>query len=203
VISGQQLDVYLREHVLGPLDMRDTGFVVSDAQLSRFAANYERQGDGTLKLIDGPERTQYRSCDFFSGGGGLVSTAHDYLRFCQMLLNGGELDGVRVLAPQTVQQMTVASLPPDIRFAGVVGGFMGPNWGSSWGLGFAVRTDRKPGLVPGRVGSFTWGGLWETKFWIDPAEKLAVVQMIQVEPDHPEYWQALARFTYDSLRASR
>ena len=195
VASGQPFDQFLESRIFKPLGMVDTGFYVPEQKLTRLV-DPPPSGREAIWDVTRPSR-------LFSGGGGLVSTAHDYLRFCQMLLNGGELDGVRVLAPQTVQQMTVASLPPDIRFAGFVGGFMGPNWGSSWGLGFAVRTDRKPGLVPGRVGSFTWGGLWETKFWIDPAEKLAVVQMIQVEPDHPEYWQALARFTYDSLRASR
>ena len=107
----------------------------------------------------------------FSGGGGLVSTAADYLRFCQMLLNGGELDGVRILSPATVQRMTTNALPPDIRFAGVDSGFVGPQGGSTWGLGFAVRSDAAWSVVPGSVGSFTWMGASGTYFWVDPTEQ--------------------------------
>jgi hypothetical protein len=122
----------------------------------------------------------------FSGGGGLVSTASDYLRFCQMLLNGGELDGVRILSPATVRRMTTSSLPRDIRFAGVNSGFVGPQGGSTWGLGFAIRSDATWSLVPGSVGSYTWSGAWGTYFWVDPAEQLVAVQLIQVTPERTD-----------------
>jgi CubicO group peptidase (beta-lactamase class C family) len=120
-------------------------------------------------------------------------------------LCGGELDGVRILRPSTVEQMTTPSLSANILFAGVVGGFVGPRWGSSWGLGFAIRTDPNSSIVPGGIGSFTWGGLWGTRFWIDPTEQLAVVQMIQIEPsdDKGQYTRALRQVTYDALRAAR
>src|SRR6266536_4406644 len=111
VISGQRLDAYLTEHVFGPLGMRDTGFIIRDDQVPRFAANYERQADGRLKLIDDPARSQYAQASFLSGGGGLVSTALDYHRFTAMLLNGGELDGMRLLGRKTVELMTVNHLP--------------------------------------------------------------------------------------------
>jgi hypothetical protein len=115
-----------------------------------------------------------------------------------MLLNGGELDGVRIVTAKTVQEMTTNSLPPGIRFAGSL---TGPNTGSSWGMGFAVGTDPKSSSVPGSVGSYTWGGLWGTYFWIDPAEKLIAVQMIQVaEGKAGPYLGAIRNLTYGSLR---
>jgi hypothetical protein len=96
-----------------------------------------------------------------------------------MLLNGGELDGVRILTPATIRRMTTNSLPPDIRFAL---DYVGPRAGSTWGLGFAIRTDAAWSTVPGSVGSFSWGGVWGTYFWVDPAEQLVAVQLIQVAP---------------------
>jgi hypothetical protein len=115
-----------------------------------------------------------------------------------MLLNGGELDGVRILRAQTVQLMTTNSLPPDIRFAL---NMIGPTAGASWGLGFAIRTNPEASQVPGSVGTFTWGGLWGTTFWIDPAEKLIAVLMIQVTPSASNpYQSALRNLTYGALR---
>jgi CubicO group peptidase (beta-lactamase class C family) len=132
----------------------------------------------------------------FSGGGGLVSTAPDYLRFCQMLLNGGELDGARILTAQTVRLMTTNSLAPDTRFAM---DFVGPAAGSSWGLGFAIRTDPENSFIPGSVGSYTWNGAWGTYFWVDPAEKLIAVQMIQKSSGEDPYFGALRHLTYGAL----
>ena len=110
-MSGQRLDAYLKEHVFEPLGMRDTGFVLDAQQVSRFAANYERQADGRLKLIDDPDKSEYRHRTLFSGGGGLVSTAGDYYRFTAMLRNRGELDGMRLLGRKTVELMTMNHLP--------------------------------------------------------------------------------------------
>ncbi|MCY4514232.1 MAG: serine hydrolase, partial [Candidatus Tectomicrobia bacterium] len=111
VISGQRFDAYLLEHIFQPLGMTDTAFTVADAQLERFACNYERLRDGRLRIADNPDSSEFRGGSFFSGGGGLISTAPDYLRFTLMLRNRGELDGVRLLSRKTVDLMTVNHLP--------------------------------------------------------------------------------------------
>jgi len=171
VASGQALDQFLQRRVFTPLHMVDTGFFVPQEKLGR--------------LVDAPTPERQAIWDMtkparlFSGSGGLVSTAPDYLRFCQMLLNGGELDGVRVLTPQAVKPMTTNALPPGIRF---FGNEIGPLAGRTFGLGFAIRTDPVSSYTPGAIGSFAWGGNWGTQFWIDPAEKLIAVQMIQAAP---------------------
>jgi CubicO group peptidase (beta-lactamase class C family) len=172
VASGEPLDQFLQSRIFAPLHMVDTGFYVPEAKLSR--------------LVDAPMPERPRIWDvtkpakLFSGGGGLVSTAPDYLRFCQMLLNGGELDGVRVLSPQTVKQMTTNALPPGIRIFG--GDEVGSRAGTDFGLGFAIRVDPVHSWVPGAVGSFSWAGYWGTYFWIDPAEQLIGLQMVQATP---------------------
>lgn len=171
VASGEPLDQFLQSRIFAPLHMVDTGFYVPEAKLGR--------------LVDSPMPERPRIWDvtkpgkLFSGGGGLVSTASDYIRFCQMLLNGGELAGVRVLSPKAVKQMTTDALTPDIR---IFGNEIGPHAGRSFALGFAIRTDPVQSWTPGAVGSFSWAGLWGTYFWVDPAEKLIAVQMIQAAP---------------------
>ena len=118
-----------------------------------------------------------------------------------MLLNGGELDGARILSAKTVQQMTTNTLLPEMRFAGNVGQFVGPRVGTGWGLGFAVRTNPDFSLLPGAVGSFNWSGAWGAYFWIDPVEKLIGVQIIQVPPEaSAPYREALRHLTYAGLR---
>jgi CubicO group peptidase (beta-lactamase class C family) len=172
VASGQPLDQFLQSRIFTPLHMVDTGFHVPEDKLDR--------------LVDAPMPERPRIWDvtkpakLFSGGGGLVSTAPDYLRFCQMLLNGGELDGVRVLSPQAVKQMTTNALPSGVRIFG--GDEVGARAGTDFGLGFAIRADPVHSWVPGAVGSFSWAGYWGTYFWIDPAEQLIGVQMIQATP---------------------
>ena len=185
VISGQRLDAYLREHVLEPLDMRETGFVVADGQIPRFAANYERQADGSLKLIDDPERSQYRECSFFSGGGGMVSTAPDYFRFAAMLRNRGELDGVRVLGRKTVELMTMNHLPDgqDLTRLTLAGMFTETAYaGVGFGLGFSVMRSPTRAQILGTPGEFAWGGAASTAFWVDPVEDLIVIFMTQLMP---------------------
>jgi CubicO group peptidase (beta-lactamase class C family) len=174
VISGQRLDGYLREHVLQPLGMTDTAFVVGDEQLPRFAANYERQADGSLKLIDDPAASQFRECSFFSGGGGLVSTAPDYFRFASMMRNRGELDGVRLLGRKTVELMTMNAQPgmfTETAYAGV-----------GFGLGFSVTQSPARAQILGTPGEYAWGGAASTAFWIDPADDLTVIFMTQLMP---------------------
>jgi len=193
VASGLPYDEFLETRLFQPLHMVDTGFYVPEAKLDRLV---DPPPGGRPALWDLTKKPK-----LFSGGGGLASTAVDYLRFCQMLLNGGELDGVRILALETVRQMTTNSLPPDTRFAGIVGGFVGSPWGSTWGLGFAIRTSLESSLVPGSVGTFTWGGVWGTRFWIDPVQRLIAVQMIQVSPDEiARYSRTLRYLTYAAIR---
>jgi CubicO group peptidase (beta-lactamase class C family) len=165
IVSGQPLDQLLESRLFKPLGMVDTGFSVPPEKLSRLI-------DPPAGASIRPDRDVTTPTTLFSGGGGLVSTAADYLRFCQMLLNGGELDGVRVLSPATVRRMTTNALPPGIRFAD----------GSTFGLGFGIRSDAAWSTVPGSVGSFFWSGVWGTYFWVDPAEQLVAVQLIQVAP---------------------
>jgi len=172
VASGEPLDQFLQNRIFTPLHMVDTGFSVPKAKLDR--------------LVDAPMKERppiwdvTRPARLFSGGGGLVSTAPDYLRFCQMLLNGGELDGVRVLSPQAVKQMTTNALASDVRIYG--GDEVGARAGTTFGLGFAIRTSPVGSWIAGAPGSFGWAGHWGTYFWVDPAEKLIGIQMIQATP---------------------
>jgi CubicO group peptidase (beta-lactamase class C family) len=185
VISGQRLDAYLRARILEPLGMRDTGFVLEDEQAARFAANYERQGDGSLKMIDNPEQSSYGKRSFFSGGGGLLSTAPDYFRFTSMLQNMGELDGVRLLGRKTVELMTMNHLPggQDLTDLAQAGMFTETAYaGVGFGLGFSVQQSPARAQILGSAGEFAWGGAASTAFWIDPAEDLIVIFMTQLMP---------------------
>jgi len=185
VISGQRLDAYLAEHVFGPLGMRDTGFTIRDDQVPRFAANYELQADGRVKLIDDPTKSMYAKISLHSGGGGLVSTALDYHRFTAMLLNGGELDGMRLLGRKTVELMTANHLPGDgdIAQLALPGSFADlPYAGLGFGLGFSVVQSPARAHIPGSVGAYAWAGAASTVFWVDPAEELIVIFMTQLMP---------------------
>ena len=174
VVSGQPFDQLLATRLFGPLGMTDTGFSVPPEKLSRRVDPIP--GDRPpLWDIGKPTSMSF-------GGGGLASTAPDYLRFCEMLLDGGTLDGVRILSPTTVKQMTTNTLPSETR-VGEIGQYVGPRVGTGWGLGFAVRTNSEFSLIPGAVGTYNWSGYWGTYFWIDPVERLAVVELIQVPPD--------------------
>jgi CubicO group peptidase (beta-lactamase class C family) len=183
VASGEPLDRFLDNHLFKPLGMVDTAFWVPPDKRARLV-------DPPLGAAIHPDRDVTRPTTLYSGGGGLVSTAADYLRFCQMLLNGGELDGIRILSPATVQRMTTSALPPGVRFGD----------GATWGLGFGIRSDAAWSTVPGSVGSFTWGGVWGTYFWVDPAEQLVALQLIQVAPgkDAPIN-QTFRHLTYGAL----
>jgi CubicO group peptidase (beta-lactamase class C family) len=183
LIAGQPLDAYLREHVFQPLGMADTSFVVTEKQIPRFAANYQRQADDRLKLIDDPAKTTYRECTFFSAGGGLVSTAYDYFRFASMMLNKGELDGIRLLGRKTVELMTQNHLPDgqDLTNLAQPGMFTETAYGGmGFGLGFSVMQSPVRAQIAGTAGEFAWGGAAGTAFWIDPAEQLIVVFMTQI-----------------------
>jgi len=176
VVSGQTLGSFLQERILGPLDMTETAFHVADpAKAHRLAQPFEADSRiGTIPLFDPMQAQAYES-----GGGGLMSTTRDYARFLQMLLNGGELHGTRLLSPKTVQFMTADHLGDRIR----PGKYYLPGPGYGFGLGFAVRTSEGLALTAGSVGEYYWGGAAGTYFWVDPAEGMFVVFMMQ-SPQH-------------------
>ena len=183
-ISGQPFDEYLQQNIFEPLGMVDTSFWVSPEKQSRFAANYQRQPDKTLKLIDDPERSTYlQKPSFFSGGGGLTSTTADYLRFCEMLRRGGELDGARILGPRTIDLMRQNHLAGGKDLAGMaIGAFSETAYeGVGFGLGFAMTLGEVEAGTLG-AGDYYWGGAASTIFWVDPKEDLVAIFMTQLMP---------------------
>jgi CubicO group peptidase (beta-lactamase class C family) len=185
LISGQSLDRFLADRIFTPLRMVDTGFSVSEASAHRFAANYAATPNTPLHLIDDPASSDYlRPTAFLSGGGGLVSTAADYLRFCHMLLNKGELDGTRVLGRKTIEYMTTNHLRDGLDIA-AMGQPVFSNMifdGIGFGLGFAVVLDPVRAQVVNSPGSYNWGGAASTVFWVDPREELVVLLLTQLVP---------------------
>jgi CubicO group peptidase (beta-lactamase class C family) len=188
IASGQGIDKYFRDNITGPLGMVDTGFVITERQRARQARLHRRGSDG--RLVAQPfEKLETPTA--FSGGGGIYSTAPDYLRLLQALLNGGSLDGAKILAPETVRLMAVnqigdieaghmkttnPALSNDVDFF--------PGTRLRWGLGHMINAD---GVPEGRkAGSLTWAGLYNTYYWIDPATRVAGVILMQILPfaDH-------------------
>ena len=201
VMSGQSVDAYLRENVFQPLGMVDTGYYVPQGKLDRLAAMY-----GTVDLIE-PDVTGTRWYEdaavagsrllasstnslesgphnIFRGGHGLVSTTQDYYRFCQMLLNNGELSGTRILGRKTIELMTANHLAAEL-LPYEIGGIYSPGYG--FGLGMRVLMDVGQAQIPGSVGEYGWAGAASTYFWIDPKEELIGIQMAQFQPGgvHP------------------
>ena len=181
-LSGQTLEQFFQTRIFDPLEMYDTFFNVPNDKTPRIAGghlwNAEQQAMAPLPagLLPPPS-----GVTLFSGGGGLISTAHDYWRFCEMLRRGGSLDGVRILGPKTVQAMTMARLTPEVRDNGATeypASHLYP--GQSFGLGAGVITDPAQAGVSSSKGEYSWGGIANTKFWIDPEEDLVVVFMAQV-----------------------
>lgn len=186
IISGMTLDEFFRERIFKPLNMPDTHFYLPMEKLDRFMACYTPDKDGQIQLTDAPtaeSRFVKEPHLYFMGSGGLVSTVADYFRFDQMMLNGGELDGARILGRKTVEFMTrnhTGDLPIWL-----------PGPGVGFGLGYAVArntdhintlTSGHPGPIPWSVGSYTWGGAFCTFHWVDPVEKLIGLVMTQVGP---------------------
>jgi CubicO group peptidase (beta-lactamase class C family) len=188
VLSGQRLDEFLRERVLGPLGMVDTGFWVSDDDVERFAACYRPgKGDEPLLVVeDRPDASSRytKPRTYLSGAGGMVGTASDYMRFCKMLAGGGELDGRRVLGPRTLEFMALNHLPGGVDLARISAESAGETSreGVGFGLGFARVLDAAVLGGLSVAGEYYWGGAASTAFWITPAEDLAVVFMTQVRP---------------------
>ena len=182
VHSGQEFGAFLAERVLGPLGMHETGFRVTDAQLPRFAANYARGEDGRAVLLDDPETSRFRTARLASGGGGLVGTIGDYMRFCRFLLGGGALDGVRLLGRKTVALMMSNHLGGDMAAMGQARFSESTYEGIGFGLGFSVMLDPARAQIVGTPGECAWGGAASTAFWVDPAEDMAVVLFAQLTP---------------------
>jgi CubicO group peptidase (beta-lactamase class C family) len=186
VMSGRRLDRYMQEEIFGPLGMADTAFSVPEADTARFAACYARSSRKELVLVDDPATSGYLAPPtFLAGGGGLVSTMGDYLRFCSMLAGGGEVDGHRILGRKTVELMTANHLPGGGQLAdfALPGGYGEVGFeGMGFGLAMAVNMGPAPSGGIGSPGDYMWGGAASTTFWVDPAEDLVVVFMTQLLP---------------------
>ncbi len=186
IMTGRGLDRFMAEEIFTPLGMEDTAFHVPENRVDRFAACYGRNTRKELVLVDDPRDSTYlQPPTFLSGGGGLVSTTSDYLRFCRMLLDGGELDGRRVLGRKTVELMTTNHLPGNRSMSefALPGGYGEVGFeGMGFGLGMAVSQSPAATGVIGSAGEYMWGGAASTLFWVDPAEDLAVVFMTQLLP---------------------
>ncbi len=203
VVSGMPFDQYVEERIVKPIGLVDMGFYVPTEKAGRVAEPLTDQtthqkppmGDATARP------------NFLSGGGGMVSTASDYARFGQMLLNGGQLDGVRVLSPSTIAYMTSDQLPPDVALSRQMIQLFEPiglapdqRIGQTYGLGFMLRTQEGRNQKIGSPGEFYWVGIWGTAFWVDPKEKLLAVWMTQGAAGQGAHYQSLIRnLVYQAL----
>ena len=203
VVSGIPFDQFIADRIVKPLRLSDTGFFVAEEKAGRVARPQVDPATGKPPPIaDVTKRPNW-----MSGGGGMVSTASDYVRFSQMLLNGGELDGARLLSPHTVALMTSDQTPPDIAYSREalqifepLGIAPTPRDGQGFGLGFMVRTRTGQNMVPGSPGVFYWQGAWGTAFWVDPKEKLIAVLLVQVPLLQGPHYQSLIRnLVYQAL----
>jgi CubicO group peptidase (beta-lactamase class C family) len=179
VISGLAFDTFLEQRIFSPLGIVDTGFYVPQEKISRLATMYGPAEGGGLQIMDTPETSKYsKPKRFLSGGGGLVSTASDYMRFAQMLLNGGEMNCVRLLSRETVKLMTTNHLSDEL-IPIQLDPLTSYLKGHGFGLGFAVITNVAQSGMYGSEGSYWWGGAANTFFWVDPREKLIGLIMPQ------------------------
>lgn len=184
-ISGQRFDEYLKQRLFDPLDMHDTFFNVPQDKMDRLLPNHywDRQNQ-KLVTLDGRSFANYTDTTMFSGGGGLISTARDYMRFAEMLRNGGSLDGVRILSPKTIEFMVTDHLPVSVSASGSgenpTVNLAGRRRGFGFGLGFGVVTDVASTGIVGSLGEYSWGGLAGTIFWVDPVEEIITIGLIQL-----------------------
>ncbi|HEX3882305.1 MAG TPA: serine hydrolase domain-containing protein [Stellaceae bacterium] len=201
VASGMPLDQFIQDRIARPLGMTATDFFVHEGDLARLAQAQPAEGDHRMP----PDVT--KKPNFFSGGGGLVASASDYLKFAEMLLHEGAYSGGRILAPHTVRLMTSNALPPNVKYADLATRFGDiaptPEMGQGFGLDFAVRTAEGHNPLPGSVGNFYWTGAWGTTFWVDPKEQLIAIQMIQAPSGMGSpFRRAFRDLTYAALTGS-
>ena len=181
VLSGKPLGDFMQEKIFDPLGMVDTAFYIDQSKLDRFCTLYGKTSDSDFGVLDLPESSEYLPpVTLHSGGSGLVSTASDYLQFARCILNKGELDGVRLLGPKTVELMTCNHLPLTLLPIAFEGSE--PMLGMGFGLGFAVMLDTAQSGVMGSAGDLSWGGYAETFFCVDPKEDLIAILMAQYLP---------------------
>ena len=209
LISGMPLDRFFKERIFNPLKMPDTQFYVSDAQRNRVVSLYTPGEKGGLakspdaptrwgQLIFSPAVPYGTQRTYFSGGGGLTSTAGDYLRFTQMFLNGGQLDGKRLLSRKSVELMAMNHIGDISVWTYVPPGAAG-NLGDKFGLGFGVRSDVGMNEL-GSTGEYMWAGIFNTRFWIDPKEKLSIVMMGQIIPRNPDIEAKVHAAVYQAIQ---
>lgn len=193
VLSGMPLDKFLDERIFKPLGMNDTAFYASKEKLDRLAQLYAPKNGGGIEPANPMiSRNFVNAPAMFSGGGGLVSTAQDYMRFCQMMLNGGELDGKRLLSRKTIELMTMDH-------CGDIENYRPMSNGYGFGLGFAVAQDLAQAGQAGSEGEFNWGGAAGTRFWIDPKEELIGIYMVQILPHPYSFGEEFKQLTYQAI----
>jgi CubicO group peptidase (beta-lactamase class C family) len=201
IVSGQELDVFIAERIAKPLGMTSTDFNVHEADLARLAEAQQPPAGSTSRSP--PDVT--KKPKLLSGGGGLVASVGDYLRFSEMLLHDGEYGGARLLAPHTVALMIADALPPGVGYSERALTTTGdaapsPAMGQGFGLGFAVRTAAGRNPLPGSIGNYYWNGAWGTAFWVDPAENLIAIQMIQTPSETgASYRRAFRNLVYQAI----
>jgi CubicO group peptidase (beta-lactamase class C family) len=196
IASEEPLDAFLKKTIFDPLGMKDTDFSVPSEKLDRFATNYSRVPDG-LKVADSPAKSHFaKKATFFSGGGGLVGTGNDYLRFLMMVQNGGEFDGVRILKPETAKLMVTNQLPAKafpIHFGKEV------RHGTGFGFGFSVRTANMTWDPDARVGEYGWGGAASTHYWVSPRDNLIAITLEQIVPYQWDTEFGIKKMVYDAI----
>ena len=200
VVSGKPFDQFLRDRIFAPLGMPDTSFYAPEEKLHRLATVYGASANGGIAPLHNDLVDRHaRPHTLFSGGGGLVSTASDYMRFCQMLLNGGILDDARLLAPKTVEMMRSNHLTDDMRPFAVGQSNASDTKGCGFGLGFRIVMDIAQHGIIGSNGIYSWGGAASTVFWIDPQEDLIAILLTQFMPS--SYYPLRREFQISTYQA--
>ncbi len=200
VASGMPFDQFVEEKITKPLNMPDTGFYLTPEQAPRMAEPQIDPATGRRTPATPVEDLTKEKLKWFSGGSGMNSTAMDYTRFCQMLLNGGELGSVRLLSPKTIALMTSDQLPPGTKRSGYEDLAPTEELGQTFGLGFAIRKEPGQNPIPASVGSYFWAGSYGTYFWIDPQEKMFAILMVQMPfAQSGPYRRAYRQLVYAAL----
>jgi CubicO group peptidase (beta-lactamase class C family) len=197
VASGQPLDKFLKQRLFKPLGMKDTGFFVPKKKHDRFAQVYNSDEQGKLTIGDNEAHRDFtKPRAFLSGGGGLVSTARDYLRFLMMIQQGGTFDGKRLVSEKSVQLMTTSQLPKEVPHI-----YFGDQQrvGVGFGFGFSVREKMSDWDPAGRVGEYGWGGMASTHYWVSPKDELIVITLEQTLPYSFMTEFAVKALIYDAI----